>query len=230
MKKSLSFIVIILLFFALNSLNAQINIGVRAGFNLAKMNTSNSLLTVSDNMIPSFQIGPYVGMNLTKKLGLESAIYISGKGVNSTFSQNFIVATISGSIKTTPYYLELPVNAIYNFKFKKMQFHVFAGPYLGYAFGGNIATDVKLTGLPIGINLDSLGFTNETRSIEFGADSTSDMKPFDMGFNFGIGTEINKFVFRIQYGLGMINIASDNPTINAIKNRVLNFSVAYRLF
>ncbi len=227
MKKLLSLFTVILLI-ALLPAKAQFHMGVKGGLNLANMNVSNLPAGFTNNMVASFHLGAYVEKPLIKSFGIESGLYLSGKGLKEEFSQSILVYSISGSVKITPYYLELPVNAVYNLNIRLIKLRFFAGPYIAYGLAGRVNSDFSATGLPI--DLSSLGLVNESRNIVFGSDTTSDVKPFDFGVNIGVGAEIKKFTFNIQYGLGFVNVAAENATAYEGKNRLLTFSLGYRIF
>lgn len=228
MKKLISLFSILLFFAILMPAKAQIHLGVRAGLNLANMSVKNLPSGFDNKMVPSFNLGGFAGMDITKRIGIESGLYLSGKGIKSEFSQNLFIMSVSGFVKVTPLYLEVPVNAVYNLDMKAVKLRFYAGPYLAYGIGGRVNSEFSATGLPV--DLSSLGLVNESRNINFGSDSLSDIKPFDFGLNFGIGVQVSKFIFTIQYGMGLVNIAADNTTGYEAKNSVFSFLVGYRIF
>ncbi len=228
MKK---FFVIIFVLFAYSmfyTVNAQFHIGLRGGLNIANMSVKNIPIATDNKSIPSFYLGSFAEFNLTKKVSIETGLYLSGKGINSEFNQSLGFFSVSGSAKITPLYLEVPLNGVYNFDFKLIKLRFFAGPYAAYGIGGKVNSDFSASGLPI--DLSSLGLQNETRNLVFGSDTTSDIRPFDFGLNVGVGAQFRKFDFSIQYGLGLPNVAADNTTGYESRNRVVRFTVGYRIF
>ncbi len=87
---------------------AQLNIGVKAGFNLANINASDS--EFDTKFLPTFQVGAIVDFGLTDNLGLQTGISFMGKGFK-------IDEEILGSATSNQYYLQVPVNLIYKNQF-----------------------------------------------------------------------------------------------------------------
>ncbi len=227
--KNLIIVFAVLCSFAISyTAKAQFHIGVRGGLNMANMSVKNIPVATDNKSIPSFHIGGFAEFDLTKKIGIETGLYLSGKGINSEFNQSLGFITVSGSAKITPLYVEIPVNGVYNFDFKLIKLRFFAGPYAAYGIGGKVNSDFSVSGLPI--DLSSLGLQNESRNLVFGSDTTSDIRPFDFGVNVGVGAQFKKFDFSIQYGLGLMNVAADNTTGYESRNRVVRFTVGYRIF
>lgn len=210
------------------NVNAQIHIGVRGGLNIANMSVKNLPVATDNKSVASFHIGGFAEFGLTKKMGIETGLYLTGKGINSEFNRSLGFVSVSGNAKITPIYLEVPVNAVYNFDFKIIKLRFFTGPYAAYGIGGKVNSDFTVTGLPI--DLSSLGLENASRNIVFGSDTTSDVRPLDLGINVGVGVQIRKFDFSLQYGMGFLNVAADNTTGYESRNRVIRFTVGYRIF
>lgn len=228
MKKFFVAIVVLFTYSTFYTANAQFHIGVRGGLNIANMSVKNIPIATDNKSVTSYHLGGFAEFNLTKKIGIETGLYLSGKGINSEFNQSLGFFSVSGSAKITPLYLEVPLNGVYNFDFKLIKLRFFAGPYAAYGIGGKINSDFSASGLPI--DLSSLGLQNESSNLVYGSDTTSNIRPFDFGLNIGVGAQFKKFDFSIQYGLGFLNIAADNTTGYESRNRVVRFTVGYRIF
>lgn len=177
------------------------------------MNISNNRLKISDNDAESFdsKIGISAGVGVT--LGLTKNVYLR-PGI---YYQNLGNKTEAfGTTSTTNYhYLRVPVNIGYNYMISNSAGSVFveAGPYVGYALAGKTKTEL-------------LGVEVKT-DIEFG-DGIGETKPFDWGFNFGLGYESPWDVYvKGGYGLGLGNLTNINDV--KMSNRHFNIALGYKI-
>ena len=88
-----------------------------------------------------------------------------------------------------------------------------AGPYFAYGIGGSYTFKSALSTVEDGIN--------------FGSGTEDDLKPFDIGLNFGGGVELSHFQLAVQYGLGLTNLAPVTDNDAEQKNKVITISLAY---
>lgn len=205
---------------------AQVKFGVRAGLNLANM-TVKLLDDVSQKMNTSFHVGGIVEYSLSETYSIESGLLLSGKGKKVGFSKSESGITISGTGTISPLYIEVPINALYKLDLGSAKLHLFAGPYIGIGIGGKSKMEFTATGLPAGVTLEKLGFTNETTDVEFGTKDDSDFKRTDFGLNIGAGIEIKNILIRAQYGLGLSNLDPQGSNDSEIKNKVIGISMGY---
>jgi hypothetical protein len=169
-----------------------------------------------------FNIGGKAEYSLTKEFAIEGGLSISQKGAKVEMSNSGVTVTAS----INPLYLEIPINAVYKMDVGGIQLQGFAGPYLGFGIGGKIS--YTATGLPSGLTIDNIlsqmGKTNNA-AIKFGSATTDDMKGTDFGLNFGVGAEMKNIQVRLQYGLGLTNLANNSGDTQ--KNGVFSISVGY---
>lgn len=116
-------------------------------------------------------------------------------------------------------YLTLPVQFGYRFVTSdKVDFQIFAGPYIALGFGGDT-------------------FFNDPNKVDFGKDGIEKIDTFgsygfakrmDFGLTFGAGVTFNQqFLFRASYDMGLTNIANNKfnlGNITSIKNRGIYFA------
>ncbi|MDO9255962.1 MAG: porin family protein [Bacteroidales bacterium] len=138
---------------------------------------------------------------LKENFVLQPGILYSAKG--SKYSVGEEDMTIS------PGFIEIPVNALYKFDVSSAKLFVLAGPYFAFGIGGNIET------------------SEGSADIQFGSGDTKTMKAFDLGLNIGAGVEIKNFQFKVQYGLGLTNLAPVTENDAEMKVRTIGLTVAY---
>jgi hypothetical protein len=95
---------------------------------------------------------------------------------------------------------------------------LFAGPYFAYGIAGKYEFKAEATGIPT---------EEETGDIKFGSNSDSDIKPLDFGLNIGAGVELNNFLLRAQYGLGLADLDPQGADEFKVYNRVIGISFGY---
>jgi hypothetical protein len=136
--------------------SAQLNYGVRAGFNASGYTGKDIPLDYK----AGFNVGLMAQLNIpVVGLGIESGLYFSRLGAQRD------------EVSKNPYYLQLPVQLIYKFGLGDLlSLYPAAGIYFGYGLGGKcndngqkvnfFGDGVKRfdTGLSVGLNLQVLKF------------------------------------------------------------------------
>ncbi|GHT46901.1 hypothetical protein AGMMS49965_24710 [Bacteroidia bacterium] len=90
------------------------------------------------------------------------------------------------------HYARIPINATYKFAIKgarnpDYRVLVFAGPYIGYG-----------------------GYSRQDKPYSFGSKADGYMfTPWDFGLNIGVGNQIGKSFFKLQYSHGLTNVQYD---------------------
>jgi hypothetical protein len=191
------------LIFSVTIMQAQIKFGPKAGLNLSTMTLKNSGIAVDPKTLVGFHVGVISEIPLKGNFVLQPALLYSSKGSKYSFGGE--------DMSISPGFIELPVNAVYKFDIGNMKLFLNAGPYFAYGISGKIKSG------------------GESQSIEFGSDDNADMKPFDMGINFGAGLEIQNFLISLNYDLGLANLVpgvSSTDEADA-KTRVIGISAGY---
>jgi hypothetical protein len=190
---------------AFTSLQAQVKFGPKAGMNLSTMTLKSSGISFDPKMLVGFHAGLVSEIGLTDNLKLQPGILYSSKGSKyelTLFEESFDFSMV-------PAFIEVPLNVLYSFGQGETKFNIFAGPYFAYGIGGKFKSD------------------GETEDIIFGTSEDDDMKPFDIGVNFGAGVNIKGFLVSAQYGLGLANLTTEDTGDTEMKNKVIGISVAY---
>jgi hypothetical protein len=194
-------LVVIALLLALNS-NAQdkpLIFGVKAGLNL-----SNITGDIENNKaIIGFRAGVSVDYAFLQDLYLLTGLNYSKQGTK--------LGEIGGEpVKLNLSYLQLPVHIGYKLEVaegSRLVFH--AGPYAGYAVGGNW----KVGSASIG------AFSAEAES-ELGK-----LKRFDFGLGLGAGVEFGKFGVDLGWDFGLAKVNDSN---GSTKNANAYLAVGYK--
>jgi len=190
---------ILLLFLALlvQTTNAQF-FGIKGGVNLASLNFSEDMEN-SIKSILGFHFGPVAEFELQESLCLNTGLLFSVKGAKMEYGNE--------DASTSLNYLEIPLNVAYKFSLgESSNFFVQAGPYLAYALSGKTK------------------YGDESEDIDFEEDG---MKRMDFGLGVGLGIELGPIVPSVSYQLGLSNLNDDSEDDTTVKNKVLQFSIAY---
>jgi len=232
MKKLL--ILLVVATAGITTANAQF-VYVQGGLNLANISKSEDGQTEDNNMNPTFNAGAMVRFGLSKMFDLETGLLFTGRGSKSEtyFTNN----TNDNYVKTkfTPYYIELPLNAVVKLPLSqtgKSNVFFHAGPYVAIGVGGKSKTETKIFGTTTNSSSD-IKFNDDDPTTSQQEDAAYDrLKRFDAGANFGGGIDIGPVIFKVNYGLGLVKINSkqeDNSENEKNKYRTLSFSVGIPL-
>lgn len=172
--------------------------GIKGGLNLASMSFSEDMENSVKSML-GLHVGPVAEFELQESLSFNTGLLYSVKGAKMEYG--------SESATTSLNYLEIPLNVAYKFSVGEMSdFFVQAGPYLGYALSGKTK------------------YGDESEDIDF---EENGIKRMDFGLGVGLGLKLGPIVPSISYQLGLSNLNDDSEDDMTIKNKVLQFSVAY---
>lgn len=202
------------------SVHAQ-KFGVRAGVNFSNFLEKDNSQTYSQNynMNTGFHVGAVVDFPLVSLLSLETGVFYSTNGYNTTSS-----VTIFGITTTTDYrlalsYLELPILAKMSYDLGKGSIFATAGPYISYGIAGKSTSVISVSG-------SSTSNTTET-DVVWGSDENSDFNPFDYGLSIGGGVQVNSFTLGVNYGLGLANVSTTEVDGYKTNNRLLSVSAGF---
>jgi hypothetical protein len=204
----------------------KIDFGVRLGFTEASLHGTYDGLSGNTGTVKN--IDPMVCLdvnfgNLTVQPGL--AFYVKGGGNTAINSSSFYFDSMTGlsTIQSSAsllkiYYLELPVNVLYNFPVKAGKFFIGAGPYL--AMGVSATSEIYQSS-----NGNSTTQSNVKSDVSFGS-GQNDLRRFDLGINALGGFRFNKGIeLALGFGQGLTNVSNDN-SINA-KNQTATVTLGY---
>ena len=201
MKIYLKSVLAISLSIAYINVHAQIIPEYIFGLNLSTM----TLKTKGISSKPETPIGIHFGglfkIPLKDNLALQPSLLFSAKGAN------YKIDSVEFSL--SPIYIEVPVIVVYSFGSDEIKISLFAGPYFACGVGG--------------YKIESGG---ELKKINFGSGNKNDLKPFDIGLNFGVGVNIKGLLISAQYGIGLANISPVTTVDSEMKNKVIGISLS----
>lgn len=178
--------------------------GIKGGINFAQLHTSfsNASGSVSTGSLATFSAGVFADIKFNN-ISIQPALNFTGKGGSETRKDSVL--------KPKLFYLQLPVNVVYNVDIVPGVIYFGGGPYIAY-------------GLSAKINVtDSAG--SQTKNAGFGS-SVYNYKSMDAGANIVAGIKLDGgLLFNLNYDYGLTNIS--NIVGNKTTNRVFGISVGY---
>ena len=191
----------------LNQIQAQVRFGPKVGVNFSSMTLKSSGIAIDPSNMIGFQAGVIAEISLGNNFALQPGFIYSAKG------SSYSISGFDMDMEIKPNYIEVPVNAIFKIGAGPVNVLLMAGPYIGYGIGGKYSVTSS------GMTIDE--------AIKFGSGEDNDLKPLDIGANFGAGVEISRFQVAFQYGLGFSNLAAVTDNNTEQKNKVVAITLAY---
>lgn len=203
---------------------AKSQIYIQAGLNLSTITTNQSSETQKNTSLPTFNVGALDQFRIKGSLDFETGLLIEGKGSKAKINAS---GEDSYTVSFDPFYLEVPANLVYHFKFpKKSKLFISAGSYVAIALAGQS----KLVGNIGGVSVDSktdIQFSNSSSEANPFDQAYSHLRMFDYGVNFGAGLDFRTLLFKLDYGMGLAQVNSgqiDLSSNDKNKYRVLSIS------
>ncbi|WP_300596340.1 outer membrane beta-barrel protein [Niabella sp.] len=202
----------------------QVTVSIRAGFNASKVawkETRNGS-TIKNRFNPGYQLGMTTDIPITLNrypLTLQTGLLYSTKG----YRQRYDDGTGPGILCINPYYVELPLNILYNIPGDIERFFIGAGGYFAYGIGGQWV-----------MKYNGGGWNNGT--IEY--TDISDQNPNDNQFNYGRRTDLGinllagmnigpSLYLQLNGQIGLRNIAPlENKKVTSEEFRNMGINVA----
>ncbi len=201
MKNYFKYGLAIFFFIAFTEVRGQVYPRYIFGVNLSTITMKIKGLSSRPEMPAGIHFGGSIEIPVTPNLTFQPALIFSSKG------SNYKIDTID--IAISPIYIEIPLNVVYCFGSGPSRVFVFAGPYFACGVGGYKLETGKVFSY-----------------LSYGSGETRDLKPLDVGFNFGAGVNIKGFIISAQYGIGMANISPVTGGGSEMKNKVIGFSIS----
>jgi hypothetical protein len=196
MKNYLISVLVVFLMVIFKDLNAQIKSGYIFGLNLSTTTLKTSGIALKPEILTGVHFGEVFEISLNKIFAFQSGLLLSAKGsISKIDTTEFFLF---------PVYFEVPVIAVCSFGSDPIRVFLFAGPYFACGIGGKLESG---------------------ENIRFGSGENDDLKPFDVGLNFGAGINIKGFRVSAQYGLGLANLSPPTSVESEMKNKVIGISV-----
>ncbi len=184
--------------------------GIKGGLNLSNMvfHPDGGGSSRHFKVHPGFHLGIITNISLSRLVKLESDLILSTKGINVERKKANGFDPTKGSANLL--YLDIPiaVKVFFNSN-ENAKPYVVAGPYVGFGISGKTVYDGK------------------TQEIHFGSAYNQDFKALDFGLTFGGGIQFHRFLFGLNYDLGIINMFSHNDMGGTIYNRNFRISIGY---
>jgi len=212
-------------------INADAQIYLQGGLNLANITKTNDGQTEKNNILPSFNAGIMGRWGLSKELDIETGLLFTGHG--SKAETYFNGGNDYVKSKFNPFYIQAPLNAVIKIPLdKKLGVFFHAGPYIAVGIGGKSKMESKIGPLVSSSN-KSIKFSNDDPFTSQQDDAAYDkLKRFDYGLNFGGGFEFEHLILKANYGLGLAKINStqgNNSQNDKNKYRTISVSVGIPL-
>ena len=192
-------IVILVAIFATNAAIAQVNFGLKAGYNSATVNSSDAEITEDGKALSGLNIGALMNVKLKGNLSFQTGLSIGTKGVSVAHEGH------ADKFKFTA--ADIPMNLVLNTK---------SGLFVG-------------TGLNFGYNLsgklDAEDDPDENYSFEFG--KGKDFFRSDLGLNFLAGYQTKSGLFLSANSL--VGLKDLKPGPETWKNNLFSVSIGYML-
>ncbi|ARS38753.1 hypothetical protein CA265_03285 [Sphingobacteriaceae bacterium GW460-11-11-14-LB5] len=223
-KLVLSLLTVAGLGFAASAQTNNLKIGVKAGVTFPTFSASGTKNNgYKQKMSTSFFVGGTMDISVSEIFSVQPGLSLIGKGGKSDFSyfnaEPGNIYTITANSKISMMYIELPVNAVFNFDLGDGKFFIGAGPYYAMAISGKNKSTATLSG-------GGSTITNSEEEIKFGGDGT--MKRGDFGINFLAGYKLsNGFNINAGYGLGLSNLDYADTNKSKVTNRVLSVGLGF---
>jgi len=211
---------LILFLFASASSFAQVRIGALAGGNLMTQSFSKLEEGGDVSSIPAYHVGVLFSVPISKNISFQPGLNYQLKGSQLSEPERTTASLVVVNLNLTTYaktefelhYLELPVNISLAAEAGRFKVTPYLGLYAACAMSGKVSITNAVTGM-----------TAEESPVKFGRGD--DFQRIDYGGQLGVGLEIDKLFFRLQYSLGLANISGrDN---NTVKNHGFGLSVGY---
>ncbi len=197
MKKILLIFIAVFMF---SFANAQdISFGLKAGLNLANMNSSNSEFNDLLSGRTAFHAGAVAEFSFSDQFSLQPEVLYTSLG--TTVDYGSVSRASDTSYDIIANYLAIPVMAKY---YVADGFSLEVGPQIGFLLSAKAKND-----------------TNEE-------DMKDNFESTDFSAAFGAGYKMeNGLFFNARYGLGLSNISKDASDGDWVKNNAFQFSVGF---
>jgi len=199
-KNYLRFTLLIIMLVSFADVYAQLRSGYMIGLNLSSMIYTEKGEVRDPETWPGIHFGGLFELPVAGGFSVQAGALFSAKSTGYEID--------SGQYSIGPIFIEVPIRAVYSFGSAAFKVSFFAGPYFALGIDGLMISP------------------SNTTSMQFGSGYNHDMKPFDMGFNFGTGVSIHGLLITVQYGYGMVNLAPVTSDGSEMRNRVWGISFA----
>ncbi len=196
------------------SANAQLKLGVKAGFNASTINGIGDGDEDTDYTYkPGFHVGVAAQYMFAPQMGIETGLYYSQLGVKGEYEKSGSTYSYKSEGTLNPSYLQLPLSFLYKFDLGNgLQIYPSAGLYFGYGIAGKMKyEDSWKEGNESGSDKSERNFFGKDKFKYDGESDPDEEKTeltnrFDMGLTFGVNLEISNMTIGLGYDLGLSKI------------------------
>jgi hypothetical protein len=177
------------------SVQAQFNLGMRAGFNLTNITEKFNDYKPTDVKyvyISGFQIG------LVSEWTVSGTFAIQPTVLFTTYGGRKKGIDFDGKYTRYVNYLQIPINALYKMNLGRTKLFLQGGPYLSYALSGKYKWVNNFDWYDSGEQEITFGYNHDEAM----------MRPFDFGLGIGAGIQFNNFQVGLGYNLGLANLST----------------------
>jgi hypothetical protein len=221
MKNCPAFIGIFLFLLMSASIQAQ-TFGFRGGLNLATMVNKNDIQDFGEDfsMSPGLLLGGVFEFPISSFFSVESGVLLSTKGYKlvRNVTENG-VTLLDIDQKATLYYLDVPVSFKAYQPIGDARLFASAGPYLSFGISGKYRS-----------RIETINYEEDIRDeVKWGSDNGDFYRRFDYGLTGGIGIAFRTIELAVRYQYGLANISPNQDFGHTINNRVLSFTLGFRM-
>jgi hypothetical protein len=202
MKIRVKYALVVFLMVAFTDMQAQIKSGYVFGVNLSSLTLKAKGIGSFPDTQGGIHLGGFYELPISDRFAFQPSLWLSAKG--SSYEIDSVQYFLS------PIYMEVPVNIAYRFGKDAVKISLFAGPYFAFGVGG--------------LSMDAQG---NLKDIRYGTGENKDLKPFDVGLNFGAGLNLKVLIISAQFGIGLANISPLASVDYEMKNKVLGISISF---
>lgn len=189
----------------------ELRFGVEGGMNVSKITNQNSDWRLG------FTVGGRLEYNFTNSFYMNAGLLWSQKGSKFSTSQSVAGYTVTGTYKSNPGYIEIPVDFGYRFNVGNgVSIFGQTGPYFAFGVAGKNKAEVTN-------NLDSK--LNKSSESDFFGDNGANA--FDAGWGVRIGVEASGFQVHMGYEYGFSDLGSTANGEDGHHNSNFNIGVSY---
>lgn len=191
--------------------SGEFRFGVEGGMNVSKITNMNSDWRLG------FSVGLRGEYNFTNNLYMNAGLLWSQKGSKYETSTSALGYTITGTTKSNPGYIQIPIDFGYRFNVGDgVSIFGQTGPYFAFGCAGKWKYEVTN-------NFDSN--LNQSKKTDFFGDNGAQV--FDGGWGVRIGVEASGFQVHMGYEYGFSTLGETAEGQDGVHNSNFNIGVSY---
>lgn len=205
-----SLLTITLISSVLVSAKAQIQFGVKAGFNNSSARPVQKPNSLYYQSIYAWQAGVFAGKKVSKNFSLQSSLLLSQKGSNENFIFLMLPNYQGTDLTYRINYLELDLQPVYHLPMTgKIKINISAGPFIGVGISGTlkgVESDVFIERTVE----EKIKFSNSDDYSNYGWE----VKPLNAGFNAAARFQYKRFFIYTGWSQAFTRRFSNNDLYN----------------